>query len=151
MEAHIHSILPEHDMNYDEYEGLFASVIYIGRTLYNKGIDPDFMEEKRLTTNYESTKKLLLEVVELMRNGRSPETINVIMDVEYNQCFFKTGTTAKEINELLLAKVLMERFVARDYDTIYYLITALCSPSVYSKFLPGYAWIEMDKEEESCL
>lgn len=142
-EARIKALLPNHDTDYNQYEGLFESVVYIARTLKEKGINPEHINEKDLKTNFESTRRMLKDAVCLMCDGRDEIMIHLIMDLEYNRHLLKTGVTETEIDELLLAKVLMDLFVKGDYDSIYSIITILCSGSIYKKFLPTYPWFEL--------
>lgn len=139
---------PNHEMDYDKYEGLFSSIVYIADTLVRKGVDYKNIREEELHTNYGSTRNLLMEVVYLFFCGWGETLSNVVMELEYNKYYFKPETTLEEMNELLLAKVLMGLFLKNDFESVYHVISFLCSGSVYQRVLETYPLAELKQMKE---
>lgn len=115
----IYRILPNDDVKYEQYEGVFLSIIHIAKALVVDGVGSCHIKEEDLHAIFKSTKKMLLDAVTLICYAKDEVTVSLIMDMKYNTQLLKQGVTEQELNELLIAKVLISLFMKHEYNTIF--------------------------------
>lgn len=143
----IYRILPNEDAEYELYGGVFLSIIHIAKVLLEEGVYSEHLKEQYFPAVFKSTKKMLLDAVTLICYGNGEVMVSLIMDMEYNRQFSKQGVTEQELNELLIAKVLIILFIKREYDTIYEIINFLGDESVCRTLLADYPLAELNKSK----
>lgn len=121
----IYYILPNNDVDYEQYRGVFLSIIHIAKVLLTEGVDSEHIKEQDWPVIFKSTRKMLLDAVTLICYGKDEVTVSLIMDMAYNRQLLKEEVTEQELNELLIAKILFSLFMKHEYNTIHDIINLL--------------------------
>lgn len=148
MLTNVYQILSDDHVDYRQYGGVFLSIIHIAKVLMEDGVDSVQLQEHDLPADFKSTKKLLLDAVNLICCGKDEVTVSLIMDMEYNRQLLKQGVTVQELNELLIARVLIRLFMKHEYNTIHDIIHFLGDEIVCRALLADYPLIELNKSKE---
>lgn len=148
MLPNIYNFLPNDDVEYVQYGGVFLSIIHIIKTLLGEGVYTEHINEQHLPTLCESTKNMLLDAVELICYGQDEVAVSLIMNIRYNRQLLKQGVTEQELNELLIAKELIRLFMKHEYSTIHDIINLLGDESVRRTMLADYPLSELNKNKE---
>lgn len=125
MLPNIYHILPNHDVEYEQYGGALLSIIHIAKVLLTEGVYSEHLKEQDFPAVFKSTRKMLFDAVTLICNGKDEVTVSLIMDMAYNSQLLKEDVTEQELNELLIARVLVSLFMKHEYNTIHDIINLL--------------------------
>lgn len=90
----------------------------------------EHLKEQDFPAIFKSTRKMLFDAVTLICNGKDEATVSLIMDMAYNGQLLKEDVTEQELNELLIARVLVSLFMKHEYNTIHDIINLLGDESV---------------------
>lgn len=138
MIPNIYHILPNNDVEYEQYGGVFLSIIHIAKVLLTEGVYSEHIKEQDFPAAFKSTRKMLFDAVTLICYGKDEVTVGLIMDMAYNSHLLKEGVTEQELNELLIAKVLVSLFMKHEYNTIHDIINLLGDEPVRRTMLSDF-------------
>ncbi len=131
----------QHHTQDDNFRDILTSMVAYFKISHQKGVLA--LTDRIFKTKYSSSRNILVAAFELVTNGRGPEIINYIINTEYMKAIrLNPSIDEKEIDELTLAKELVNCMIKYDADMLYYYISFLCTDDFRNEVVPNaIEWI----------